>query len=324
MSADALQLKCFWDQYNTTIHYSTVISNFEKLNYFKNLLTGFALESISPLSLTDSNYERAIDLLKEHFNNPQISISSYIKVLATLPKVHSMKHVAELRDLCNKIENSVTSLKDCDVPTDTYGNLLIGVIFERIPQELKVIVSRSFKNNFWNLENLLDVFKQESMVRETCFAVSSSGNQDKEEDRFFTPTTFQTNSYKRKDEKILICAFCSENHSSNKCSNVSDISQRKQLLIKNERCFIYLRKNHIVKDCKSNYKCNKCQMRHNISICTKDTKTLYAKENKNNIMLQSAVVCVSNVNNHETSTFSRVLFNNCSQRTYITTSLKKN
>ena len=64
-------------------------------------------------------------------------------------------------------------------------------------------------------------------------------------------------------------------------------------------------------------------MRHNISICTKDTKTLYAKENKNNIMLQSAVVCVSNVEDYETSTFSRVLFDNCSQRRYITASLKK-
>ena len=57
-------------------------------------------------------------------------------------KTSFMKHVAELRDLYNKIENSVTSLKDCDVPTDTYGNLLIGVVFERILQELKVI-SRS-------------------------------------------------------------------------------------------------------------------------------------------------------------------------------------
>ena len=64
-------------------------------------------------------------------------------------------------------------------------------------------------------------------------------------------------------------------------------------------------------------------MRHNISICTKDTKTLYAKENKNNIMLQNAVVCVSNVDDYETSTFSRVLFDNCSQRMYNTTSLKK-
>ena len=90
-----------------------------------------------------------------------------MKVLATLPKVHSMKHVVELRDLCNKTENSVTSLKDCDVPTNTYGNLLIGVIFERIPQELKVITSRSFKNNVWNLGNLLEIFKQELMVRET-------------------------------------------------------------------------------------------------------------------------------------------------------------
>ena len=144
------------------------------------------------------NYERVIDLLKERFNNSQILISSYMKLLATLPKVHSMKHVLELRDLYDKIENSVTSLKDCDVPTDTYSNLLIGVSFERIPQKLKVIISHSFKNNVWNLENLLEVFKQELMVRETCFAVSSSGNQDREEDRFFTSKTFQINSYRRR------------------------------------------------------------------------------------------------------------------------------
>ena len=128
---------------------------------------------------------------------------------------------------------------------------------------------------------------------------------------------------KENAKKIITCAFCSENHSSNKCSNVTDISQRKQLLRKNKRCFICLRKNHIAKDCKSNYKCSKCQMRHNISVCTKDTKTLSGKENKNNITLQSAVVCVSIVEGYETSTFSRVLFDNCRQPTYITTSLKK-
>ena len=84
---DALQKTSFWDQYNATIHSSTAISNIEKFNYFKNLLTGSALESISSLSLTDSNYERAIDLLKERFNNPQILISSYMNVLTTLAKV---------------------------------------------------------------------------------------------------------------------------------------------------------------------------------------------------------------------------------------------
>ena len=47
---DALQWKSFWDQYNAAIHSSTVTSNIEKFNYFKNLLTGSALESISSLS----------------------------------------------------------------------------------------------------------------------------------------------------------------------------------------------------------------------------------------------------------------------------------
>ena len=76
--------------------------------------------------------------------------------------------------------------------------------------------------------------KQELIVPETCFSVSSSGNQDKEEDCFFTSKTFQTNSYKREAEIVITCAFCSENHSSNKCRNVKDISQRKQLFRKNE------------------------------------------------------------------------------------------
>ena len=40
-------------------------------------------------------------------------------------------------------------------------------------------------------------------------------------------------------------------------------------------------------------------------------------------MLQSALVCVSNVKDYKTFTFSRVSFDNCSQRTYNTTPLKK-
>ena len=64
-------------------------------------------------------------------------------------------------------------------------------------------------------------------------------------------------------------------------------------------------------------------MRHNIFIYTKGTKTLYVKGTRNNIMLQSAVACVSKAEDYKTSILSRVLFNNCSQRTYITTLLKK-
>ena len=64
-----------------------------------------------------------------------------------------------------------------------------------------------FKNN------LLEVFKQELIVCEKCFAVSSSGNQDKEEDRYFTQKYFKQILTKEKTKKIITCAFCSEDHS---------------------------------------------------------------------------------------------------------------
>ena len=51
------------------------------------------------------------------------------------------------------------------------------------------------------------------------------------------------------------------------------------------------------------------------------TLKLYTPKKIEITLCFSAVVYVSNVEDYET--FSRVLFDNCSQRTYITTSLKK-
>ena len=215
--------------------------NIDKFNYLESLLEDTALETISGLSLTNTNYERAISLLKERFDNLQILIASYMQVLATLSKVNSMKNITALRTLYNKIENSVASLKDCNVETDTYGNLLIGIIFERLPQELKVTISRSFKNNVWNLAQLLEVFKQELMVRETCSAVSVSGNQADTNDLVHTTKTFQINSSNNRTHEIT-CAFCEGKHSSSKCTNITEINQRKQILRQKERCFVCLRK----------------------------------------------------------------------------------
>ena len=42
---------------------------------------------------------------------------------------------------------------------NSYGTLLISLILERIPSELKAIISRRFKDDVWDLLRLIEIFK---------------------------------------------------------------------------------------------------------------------------------------------------------------------
>ena len=64
------------------------------------------------------------------------------------------------------------------------------------------------------------------------------------------------------------CTFCKLNHASISCNTVTNAAARKEILLKQGRCFVCLRKSHISHNCPSRIKCFKCGGRHHVSICT--------------------------------------------------------
>ena len=62
--------------------------------------------------------------------------------------------------------------------------------------------------------------------------------------------------------------FCEENHFANRCVKITDQHARKRFLSSNGHCFICSEISHAASSCKVNYKCNKFNGRHRISICT--------------------------------------------------------
>ena len=54
----------FYDSFDTAVCQSTSLSDIEKLNYFRCYLERDALQSIAGFSLTNGNYEEALELLK--------------------------------------------------------------------------------------------------------------------------------------------------------------------------------------------------------------------------------------------------------------------
>ena len=62
-------------------------------------------------------------------------------VLVKLPRVTSMSEIPNLQKILNSLETNVRNLTDLNVEMNPHGTLLISIIFDRIPNELRIITS---------------------------------------------------------------------------------------------------------------------------------------------------------------------------------------
>lgn len=89
----------FWSQYETAIHNNSALCKKEKFTYLKTYLTGTAAKSVAGLTLTDSNYDAATDLLQKRFGRKDLIINAHMSKLLNLTPVKKSSDVTALRQL---------------------------------------------------------------------------------------------------------------------------------------------------------------------------------------------------------------------------------
>ena len=77
----------FWDAFESFIHKNPKLGPIDKFNYLNSLLMKPALDAISGLSLTASNYEEAIAILMKRFGNKQQIINHHMDILVNVNPV---------------------------------------------------------------------------------------------------------------------------------------------------------------------------------------------------------------------------------------------
>lgn len=115
-----------------------------------------ASEAISELSLTAANYDEAVAILKRRLGNKQLIINREVK---------SGLNIHEPRQLHDLIESHVRSLKSLAVSSSSYRSLLSSVVMSKLPQDLRLIITREVKDE-WDLDHILNVFRSELEARE--------------------------------------------------------------------------------------------------------------------------------------------------------------
>lgn len=98
-------------------------------------------------------------------------------ILLNASPVASQNNLKGLCHLYNQIESHVRRLKSLEVALESYGSLLSLVLLNKLPQELRLIISRKTKDDSWSLDHLMKELEQELEARERAATSSTSHNQ---------------------------------------------------------------------------------------------------------------------------------------------------
>ena len=157
--------------------------------------------------------------------------------LVILPRATSFKDIETMKKIYNSLETGIRNLTELNVDINSYGTLLITLILERIPSELKVIISRRFKDDVWDLFNLSEIFKEELFARERTEANDNTENSFEGENLFTAQTlanhSCKSNHFNKSEREKQVWVYCQrKNHISTRFVNVKNVETRKKYLEK--------------------------------------------------------------------------------------------
>ena len=150
------------------------------------------------------------------------------------------------------------------VDTTSYGSVFSSVLLNKLPSDLRLIVSRKVKESDCNLDSLLKLMEEEIVARERVEPKPIQPPQRRSSERGPSTMTALVMSI---NPSSPTCCYCQQPHSPNSCTTVTQTEARKKILKKSGCCFCCLKRGHISRECRSPHKCLECTGRHHISIC---------------------------------------------------------
>ena len=164
----------FWDSFVSAVDENKALSDVDKFNYLKTLVEGTAAAAIRGLPLTADNYEAVKNILKKRFGQPQVIINAHMEGLVMIAAVASDSNLKRLRELYDQVEAHIRALQALGVESESYGKLLIPLLMEKLPANLRLIISRSIDKEEWDLDVLLRAFDNEIEARERCELIGNN------------------------------------------------------------------------------------------------------------------------------------------------------
>ncbi|XP_071153661.1 uncharacterized protein [Mytilus edulis] len=116
--------------------------------------------------MTNPNYHKAIELLRNRYGQPHKIINAYIRALLDIPAPHDT--LESLRTFHDKSEAYIRGLESLGQCQDMYESLLIPVILGKIPHEVRKNITRENGSDSWNIQSLRNTIGKENAEWNYC------------------------------------------------------------------------------------------------------------------------------------------------------------
>lgn len=217
------------------------------------LLIGEAARVIQGLPMSESNYKRAFDLLKECFGQKQVLINAHMDALLKITVTNNdVRKLRSLYDTCKGYKHP--GLESLDVYSESYGDLFIPIVMKKLPGVLCCEVMMTM----WTLADLREQLRLGLEIRESSLAQSDkkvSVPNPPFNSKFPTAGALFSGALGRGSAKDDFM-FCDGSHPLYKVA--PKIEVRLEFLCKQKRCLRYFKKGHRSKYCYSKKCCSWC------------------------------------------------------------------
>ena len=187
------------------------------------------------------------------------------------------------------METRCRGLKALGIESSSYGTVLVNILLQRLPEEIKLIIRRKMNEvsggDTWNMDTLLDTLKKtEVEAREKCMTKShkqySQGVINKKPYCNTSIPATASALFASNKNRFQTCTFYRGQCRTAQCHVVTDIRERRNILWRQGRCYLSLRKaGHLAKDCDVSIKCFNCRGRDHVTLCERNLARF--GENKN-------------------------------------------
>ena len=244
----------FWSQFIETID-KTNIAPITKFTYLCELLDSKIKHVVDSLPFTPEGYNRAKSILQERYGKESEIVKSYIKEIMELPHISSA-NPKKISEFSERLNHCVQALQTMGKIDQVDGNT--AMTLDKLPAIRGDLVRTDPNWEKWNFAHLSEAVRQWTKRNPV-----DPNRSERERERPAKVFHARRNDFKSRD-----CIYCGDDsHKAMECIKISNVQERKQILLKKRLCFNCAIGSHRAADCSSKTSCKHCHKRHHSSIC---------------------------------------------------------
>ena len=162
----ACQLQEFWDYFESSVDSDQELAPVAKLNYLRGLLDGPAKATVTWFELTNADYKEALEVLKERYGKRSVIHRAHINGIMGVNAVKDDEDLLGLRKFQDTIEVRYRGLKALGVKEEVYSTIVVPLIIEKLPKDLRLNITRGSRFLEWNVKDVLTSLQKELELSE--------------------------------------------------------------------------------------------------------------------------------------------------------------